>query len=94
MDRLIIEVPTWWNWSYLILEKFLQLKAACMKVCEVWEATKYDLWFLEWEYVQQMCNFFEPFSKANDMLCQRYFPTMHEVIPVYTVIIEGLLEVK
>lgn len=93
VDRMMIDVPTRWNSSYLMLKRALRLKSACIQFCER-QARQFSLSDLEWDYVEQMCDFLEPLSEATDMLCQRKFPTMHEVIPVYTVIIEGLLKVQ
>ncbi len=76
-----------------MLKRALCLKEACVKFREPREGLKFSLSELEWGYVQQMCDFLEPLSEATDMLCQRRYPTMHEVIPIYTVIIDGLMKV-
>lgn len=94
INRLSVNVPTRWNSSYLMLKRSLLLKQACIKYCERREASRFSLNPLEWNYVQQMCDFLEPLSEATDMFCKRKFPTMQEVIPIYTVVIEGLIKVQ
>lgn len=93
INRLSVDVPTRWNSSYFMLKRALRLKEACIQYCERSEAKKFGVTSLEWEYIQQMCDFLEPLSEATDMLCKRRFPTMQDVIPIYTVVIEGLMKV-
>lgn len=92
-DRLTLDVKTRWNSSYHMLKRVLRLRKACTRYCERREPSKFALSPLEWDYVQQMCDFLHPLSEPTDLLCKRRFPTMQEVIPVYTVIIQGLKKV-
>lgn len=87
--KLIPDVPTRWNSSYLMFRRLLRLRKAVDTYCKR-QGSKFALNPKEWDYVQQMCTFLEPLSEATDIMCQSRFPTMHRVLPVYVVVIQGL----
>jgi hypothetical protein len=92
--QLIVDVPTRWNSSYHMFQRLLRLKDACDEFCKARDFRKYALLSIEWNYVKQMCEFLEPLSEATEILCKSKFPTMHQVVPMYIVVLQGLKSVS
>jgi hypothetical protein len=93
-NRLVTDVPTRWNSSYHMFRRLLLLKDACDDFCKAPDFKKFALSSLEWKYVKQMCDFLEPLSEATEILCKSKYPTMHQVVPMYVAIIQGLKSVR
>lgn len=92
--KLVVDVPTCWNSSYYMFRRLLCLQEACDEFCRAQEFKKLALTSLEWDYVKQMCNFLEPLSEATEILCKSKYPTMHQVVPIYVVVLQGLKKVS
>lgn len=93
--KLIRDVDTRWNSSYLMFKRLLRLRKACDSFCDAnKDLAKYKLTKKEWYYIEQMSGFLEPLSQATEQLCKSRYPTMHSVIPLYMVIIKGLQNVS
>lgn len=91
---LIVDVPTRWNSSYHMFRRLLRLREACDDFCKEKDFKKYALLPIEWNYIQKMCDFLEPLSEATNILCKSKYPTMHQVIPMYVVVLQGLKSVS
>lgn len=91
---LIINVPTRWNSSYHMFWRLLRTQEACNDFCKENKYKKYALLELEWGYVKQMCDFLEPLSEATKILCKSKYPTMHQVVLMYFVVLQGLKSVS
>lgn len=93
-NRLVPDVPTRWNSSYLMFRRLLQLRQACDEFCKTRDFKKFAPLPAKWEYVQQMCDLLEPLSAATEIICRSKFPTMQQVVPVYIVVIQELKSVS
>ena len=82
---LVSDVSTWWNSTFHMLRRALELQEAvgvfCPKDCST---AKFNLTGAEWEKVQKLCYFLEPLDKATQEISYDKQCTMVTAAPTYS----------
>lgn len=80
--KLILEVPTRWNSTYAMLERFIQLEEAVKSTVAIIEKQLPVLTPLEWYVVKELCPVLKPFKDVTETLSGEKYCTASLIIPV------------
>ena len=93
--RVIQDVPTPWNSSFLVLQRLIQLKLPIMVVLEDPELTKSSHWHLQlkdnqWNLTKEIVATLETPAKGTTILGGETYCTQTTVVPVAKSLLHGL----
>lgn len=75
-------------------QQLLQFQGLCDEFYEGRDFQNFALSATEWKYVNQMGDFLEPLSEGTEIICKSKFPSMHQLVPIYIVVLQGLKSVS
>lgn len=93
-NYLVPNLPRRWNSPSHVFWWFLILHEAFNGFFKGWDYKNFSFLPIKWEYIKQMCDLLLPLSKAKDIICQSNHPKIHQLIPIYVVVIQGLNSVS
>ncbi|MBW0494181.1 hypothetical protein O181_033896 [Austropuccinia psidii MF-1] len=87
---LLSHVFTRWNSNYEMIQQEINLKEAYNQFCIPKNMQSYYLYQLEWEKVQVMVEFLQPFYEANIITCGSHYPKINQALPLYILLIKRI----
>lgn len=79
---------------FAILTNACLFRPSIEHLTETREFGRFALLTEEWDKLQQMCDFLEPFNSATEVLSGDTYPTLGTVLPTYSYLSKGLNQVK
>lgn len=92
--KLVIDVKTCWNSTYIMFQGVLRLRSAVTTFCERSNCKRFALSNIEWDQLDQLWQFLEHLCDATNEMCKTKYPTMHNMIPMYMSVMKGLKRVS